>query len=385
MANNPLPLLGGLTPDDFLREYWQKKPFLIRNAIHDFSSSITVDDLFKLAADESIESRLVFEKDGEYPWQVMHGPLENIDTLALPETHWSLLVQTVDQHLKSMTLLLSRFNFIPNWRVDDLMISYAPEGGSVGPHLDSYDVFLLQAQGSRRWLINTEKYNDKDFIPDLDLRIIDNFNATQEWILEPGDMLYLPPGIAHHGIAMNECMTYSIGFRAPDQNELLTYFIEDRLENITSTIYSDPDLETQVHPGEIHHDNLVQLRALMKAPFSEENELNIWIGSYLTRAPDATFEDIDELELKPGEVKLLLEQAGEFTKNPAYRTAFINHADKFILFVNGKHYILPQSCVNFVHELTESSCVSHNTVKDLETNELIYTLTDLYNMGLFHD
>lgn len=385
MIDTPLVLLGGLTPNEFLKEYWQKKPYLIRGAISNVSPTVTLNDLLALASNNTVESRFVFEKDGEYPWQVVYGPLTNLEDLELPKTHWTLLVQAVDQRIDSAASLLEQFNFIPNWRVDDLMISYAPEGGSVGPHIDSYDVFLLQVEGKRQWLINTKDYNEEDFIPDLDLRIIHNFKATQEWTLEPGDMLYLPPGIAHHGIAVDECMTYSIGFRAPDKNELLTYFIEDLLENSSNVKYADPELTVQTYPGEISQHSVEQLRSLIKTPFNDDKALDIWLGCYLTRHPDGYNEDNDELVLTPDEVLSLLARKGEFKKVSAYRTAFISYEDEFVLFVDGMHYILPGSCADVIHELTGSSSISYNTIKQVENDDFTYVLTTLYNHGIFHD
>lgn len=192
-SNNPL--FGDITVEEFLADYWQKKPLLVRQAIPDYRSPISADELAGLACQENVESRIVLEKDRLAPWSVLHGPFYESDFSTLPDTHWTLLVQECNQHVPELALLLDSFNFIPNWRVDDIMVSYAVEHGSVGPHTDQYDVFLLQAEGTRHWKINRSLDKDAAYLEDTELRILNNFESEQDWILEPGDMLYLPPGV----------------------------------------------------------------------------------------------------------------------------------------------------------------------------------------------
>ena len=194
-------ILGEITATVFLEQYWQKKPLLIKRAFSNYQSPISAEELAGLACEEGVESRLILEHGETSPWQLRYGPFSEDDFTSLPKTNWSLLVQAVNHHVPELNELLEAFNFIPNWRIDDLMISYAPTHGSVGPHLDNYDVFLLQVQGRRHWHINENDYTEDDFIEDLELKILKDFEAKQDWILEPGDMLYLPPGIAHHGVA----------------------------------------------------------------------------------------------------------------------------------------------------------------------------------------
>lgn len=206
----PTPLLGGLTPAQFMRGYWQKKPLLIRQAIPGVASPVSRDALFELAADYDAESRLITHFRNK--WQLSHGPFEPGSLPAVTRKAWTLLVQGLDLHVDAARALLDRFRFIPDARLDDLMISYATDGGGVGPHFDSYDVFLLQVEGRRRWRVGAQK--DLSLQPDVPLKILENFEPSDEWVLEPGDMLYLPPHIAHDGVAEGECMTCSIGFRA---------------------------------------------------------------------------------------------------------------------------------------------------------------------------
>src|SRR5690606_21721484 len=242
------PLLGGLSPAAFLRRHWQKRPHLVRGAMPDIAPFLTRDELFDLASREGVESRLVLEKGGDYPWQVRYGPFRPAELRRLPPRNWTILVQNGDLHVPKAAAILRRFSFVPGWRIDDLMVSYAPPGGGVGPHVDSYDVFLLQARGTRRWSVSLKAYGEADLVPGLDLRILKTFRTDHRWRLATGDMLYLPPGVAHWGVAEDECMTCSVGFRAPGSREAALRFLE---EGGTDVPYSDPDLEVARHPGEI--------------------------------------------------------------------------------------------------------------------------------------
>lgn len=216
-VTQPLALLGGLSPAQFMKRHWQKKPLLVRQAVPGIRPLLDRKALFALAGQDDVESRLVVQSPRG--WKFRHGPLRAHHLPPLKQPLWTLLVQGVDQHADAVHSLLQRFRFVPDARLDDLMISYATDGGGVGPHFDSYDVFLLQVHGKRRWKIGAQKdLTLRDGVP---LKILANFQAEQEWVLEPGDMLYLPPRYAHDGIAVGECMTYSIGFRAPRRSELV--------------------------------------------------------------------------------------------------------------------------------------------------------------------
>lgn len=250
-TQTPLTLLGGLSPDQFMRRHWHKKPLLVRQAIAGFKPLLARSELFELAAQEGVESRLVaLTRQGRREqWDLQRGPFARSarrGQAALPsikQAEWTLLVQGVDLHHDAAHELLQQFRFIPDARLDDLMISYATEGGGVGPHFDSYDVFLLQAHGKRRWRIGSQQ--DLDLKPGLPLKILADFRPEQEFVLEPGDMLYLPPHYAHDGVAVDgECMTYSIGFRSPKAGELaqeiLQRLAEDAIDAVGDEIYRDP-------------------------------------------------------------------------------------------------------------------------------------------------
>jgi 50S ribosomal protein L16 3-hydroxylase len=246
-VQNPLALLGGISPELFMQKYWQKKPLLIRSAVPGMQPLVTRDALFALAANEAVESRLVEQRDAA--WTFKHGPITKPPPLKRPD--WTLLVQGVDLHHDGVHALLQQFRFVPDARLDDLMISYASAGGGVGPHFDSYDVFLLQASGRRRWRIGAQK--DLSLRDDVPLKILANFTPSQEFDLEPGDMLYLPPRYAHDGVALdNDCQTYSIGFRAPSIQELareLMHRVADEIED--EALYTDRNQSATGQPAAI--------------------------------------------------------------------------------------------------------------------------------------
>lgn len=291
--NKPLQLLGGLTPAQFLAEYWQKKPLLIKNAIPNFNGLLSPEELAGLACEEGVQSRIIEEINGV--WHAKHGPFDDEDFAALPEQtdpkhRWTLLVQSVNHYLPEASQLLQQFDFIPHARLDDLMVSYAPDGGGVGPHFDSYDVFLLQGQGKRLWRISEQ--TDLSLVEGAPLRILKNFDTAQEWILEAGDLLYLPPHLAHWGIAVAhnnvDCMTYSIGFRAPKNQELATEFLgfmQDQLNQEAihiEGIYQDADLSLQTHPAEISDTMVSKVsKTLQKIQWSNQ-DIAKFLGTYLS-------------------------------------------------------------------------------------------------------
>ena len=297
-----LQLLGGLTPDEFLSEYWHKKPLLIKNAIPNFTGLLSPEELAGLACEDEVQSRIVEEINGQ--WHASHGPFDDEDFARLPEKsdpkhRWTLLVQTVNHYLPEASALLQQFDFIPHARLDDLMVSYAPDGGGVGPHFDSYDVFLLQGQGKRLWRVSEQ--TDLGLIEGAPLRILKNFDTAQEWLLEAGDMLYLPPHLAHWGIAVSDgkvdCMTYSIGFRAPKNQELATEFLgymQDKLnqEQLTITgIYEDADLGLQEHAAEISAGMVTKVAEILRKIQWSNNDVADFLGTYLSEPkPDVVFD-----------------------------------------------------------------------------------------------
>lgn len=290
MANlKALALLNGLTPAQFLAEYWQKKPLLVKNAIADFKGLLSPDELADLACEEDVQARIIRQVKAD--WRVQHGPFTESDFAKLPQKNWTLLVQSINHFLPEAADLLSQFNFIPHARLDDLMVSYAPNGGGVGPHVDSYDVFLLQGSGKRNWKISAQK--QLTLQKNQPIKVLSHFETAQEWILEPGDMLYLPPQIAHWGTAVgDDCMTYSIGFRAPKTQELMHEFLNYLQDNIqTEGLYADPDLQVQNHPAEISHSMIVNVEKMLKNIQWQQNTVANFLGRYLTEPKlDVVFE-----------------------------------------------------------------------------------------------
>ena len=338
-SDTPLQLLGGLTAREFLRDYWQKKPLLVRQAFPDFVSPIDADELAGLALEEEVESRLVLEH-GERPWELRRGPFAEDAFSDLPERDWTLLVQAVDQFVPEVAELLEEFRFLPSWRIDDVMISYAAPGGSVGPHFDNYDVFLLQGDGKRTWKVGQMCNSDSALIDHADLRILAGFEQSDEWTLEPGDMLYLPPRLAHYGIAEDACMTYSVGFRAPSAAEVLTHFTDFLGQFLPDEErYSDADAVPAADPHQIQHDALDRLKALIDKHMNDKDLLLTWFGQFMTepRYPEQVVgEEVSEQELLD-----YLGQGAILIRNPSARLAWSEFGDDLLLFASGRSCPLP--------------------------------------------
>ncbi len=362
--------LQGFDAEEFVSQYWQKKPCVLRQALVDFESPVSPEELAGLACEQDVHCRLVIEKDGASPWQLRYGPFEDSDFLELPETHYSLLVSECEKWLPEFGDLLDQFNFIPDWRLDDLMLSYAPQHGSVGPHVDEYDVFLLQALGSRRWQYTEVRLEDPQLIPNLDLAILSHFEPDQDIVLNPGDILYLPPGCAHHGIALERCMTYSIGFRAPDAVtifESLALEIERLDANVPR--YSDPDLELDRHKAEITDREIDRFRTLALELFEQSPEL--WrdaVGKMLSDSAVGQDQEDDQ----PIFVSDL--QAHDWVRHPETRLFYHLAEQNIQLYYNGRMRQLPQNpeildCLQQLCEQREWTAQLINRCIDIEPLE----------------
>ncbi|TXF12347.1 cupin domain-containing protein [Pelomicrobium methylotrophicum] len=274
-----LSVLGGLGVADFLRAHWQKRPLLVRQALPGFGGLLSPRELMRLATREEVESRLVI-RDGRR-WHVESGPFAARRLSRLPSRQWTLLVHGLDLHLPAAHELMMRFSFVPLARLDDVMVSYAAPGGGVGPHFDSYDVFLLQGPGRRRWRISAQ--TDLSLVENAPLKVLKRFRSEQTWVLEPGDLLYLPPRYAHEGTALEECMTYSIGFRAPSHTELATQFLvylQDRIH--MPGMYADPDLRPQPRPARIPAAMVRQFARVLDGIRWGPREVEDFAGVYLS-------------------------------------------------------------------------------------------------------
>jgi 50S ribosomal protein L16 3-hydroxylase len=333
-SDTPLQLLGGLTAREFLRDYWQKKPLLVRQAVPGFESPISPDELAGLALEEEVESRLVIEH-GERPWELQRGPFAEDSFQNLPERDWTLLVQAVDQFVPEVAELLEDFKFLPKWRIDDLMISFAAPGGGVGPHFDNYDVFLLQGYGHRRWQIGQMCDAGSPLLPHADLKILAEFEPTDEWVLAPGDMLYLPPRLAHCGTAEDDCMTYSVGFRAPSAAEVLTHFTDFLGQFLPDEErYSDADIQPSDDPTQIQRDALERLKALLNEHMSDERLLMTWFGQFMTEPKYP--ELVAGIEIDEEEFLGTLEDGAVIIRNPSARMAWSEVGEDLVLFASGQ-------------------------------------------------
>jgi 50S ribosomal protein L16 3-hydroxylase len=287
----PDGLLGKYSAREFLARFWQKRPLLVRRAIPGFSGVISRTGLFRLAANGALESRLVQRRRGR--WTLVHGPVSAARLRRMPVREWTLLVQGVNLHVPAAERLLRRFDFIPHARLDDLMVSHAAPGGGVGPHIDSYDVFLLQAAGSRVWRIaRMRPSGERGLLEGAPLQILRRFSPEEEYLLEPGDMLYLPPGWAHDGVAIGECMTCSVGFRAPAWRELVAECLQRRAECIAASSafpgrYGDPDLRPQRHPADVPPAMIEETRRRLSQLRFSRADVADFIGEYLSE-PKAT-------------------------------------------------------------------------------------------------
>jgi len=343
----------------FLSEYWQKKPLLIRNPWRGWANPVEPDELAGLACEEGVESRLIVRKgDG---WAVEHGPLKTARFGKLGKAPWTLLVQAVDAHAPDVAALIEPFRFIPDWRIDDVMVSYATDGGGVGPHYDQYDVFLIQGLGRRRWRIGRHCDADTPLRAHDDLRLLDAFEAVDEWVLEPGDMLYVPPGVAHDGIAVgDDCMTYSVGFRAPSRAELVEGWCADVAERLSEDDrYADPDLTAQAHPGEIGAAALAQLQAMVMEAMAEPVAFARWFGEWSTTRKYAELDYSPDEAVEDDAVRALLAEGAALLRNPASRFAFVREeAGGLRLFADGVVF----DCVGDAAAFAERLCAG-----DIET------------------
>lgn len=293
----PLPLLGGLSPQQFMATYWQKKPLLVRQAIPGFKPLLDRTELFDLAASDDVQTRMVIQTPGSNPaWQFKRGPFQRRALPPLKQLGWTILLQGVDVHHDAVHALMNQFRFVPDARLDDVMVSYATDQGGVGPHYDSYDVFLLQAQGRRRWRIGRQQ--DLSLQADAPLKILAHFEPEEDYLLEPGDMLYLPPRYAHDGIAEGECMTYSVGFRIPNRaelaRELLQRLAEQTEESVGMAMYNDPDQAAVSQAAAIPPRMLAFAQEAFRDALRDEGAFARALGEYVTEPkPNVWFDAAD--------------------------------------------------------------------------------------------
>ncbi|TAL73625.1 MAG: cupin domain-containing protein [Rhodanobacter sp.] len=343
VRGNPRQPLG-MSPAQFLRVYWQKRPLLIRNAFPGLVPPIKPNDLAGLACEEGVLARLVRHDEAREHWQLKTGPLAEADFAKTGDRNWTLLVQDVDKWDADVAKLLEPFAFLPSWRLDDIMISYAEPGGGVGAHVDQYDVFLIQGLGQRHWAISTDPAAPKGFRPDIELKQLVRFEPTHEWLLEPGDILYLPPDVPHDGVAVGgPCMTISVGMRAPSRAELtgdLADYLAERLPD--ELRYADPDLAPVKAIGKIDAAALTRLRtALPFAAALDDDALRDWFGRFITRYRNAQTPMPPARGVPAATLHKQLTVGARLLRHPWSRLAWARGSAGATLFANGEAWPAP--------------------------------------------
>ncbi|MBW8753363.1 MAG: cupin domain-containing protein [Sphingomonadales bacterium] len=365
----------------FLRDYWQQKPLLIRNPWTSWRNPLAPDELAGLACESEVESRLVMRRRGG--WAVEHGPIAEQRFSQLGRKGWTLLVQAVDHHVPEVAALIEPFRFIPNWRIDDVMVSYAADEGGVGPHFDQYDVFLVQGLGQRRWQIGGRCDQTAKLLPHDELRLLEQFEAIDEWVLEPGDMLYLPPRVAHNGIAVGgDCMTYSIGFRAPSRRELIALWSDHALGELgDDDRYADPGLPIQDNPGEISAQAIARLHDMAMERLRDRDAFARWFGRHSSarRYPDVDWQA--EQPIGIDELRVVIAGGATLCRNPASRFAFVRQSPGLVLlFVDGACFECAGQAMTFAERICAQERVRIEALPDA-AEPLLAMIAALHDQG----
>ncbi|ETJ47236.1 cupin domain-containing protein [Pseudoalteromonas agarivorans] len=374
--------INNLCEQEFLNQYWQKKPLLIKQGFTDFQDPIEAEELAGLAMEESIESRIVTNHNND--WQAYQGPFEDFEKLT--EQHATLLVQAVDHWHSDAAQLLQPFRFIPNWRIDDLMISYSTPKGGVGPHLDQYDVFIIQGEGKRHWRVGLPDPTLKQFAQNKKLLQVEQFEAVIDCILEPGDILYIPPGCPHEGYAIENALNYSVGFRAPNQQDLFSSFADHVIDTDSGQKrYTDHTLALRDSKGELLQSETDKVKTLMQALLNNDELFKHWLGNTLSQAKH-------EMDLAPLEEPITCEQmsdliannAEEFERLGGVRAIYQQLEDTLLLSINGENYPLPLCDLNAVTLLTDHDYVNTDDLNAAQPSLVfIQTFTTLVNEGMW--
>jgi len=370
--------------DRFIEEYWQRKPLLLRKAIDPAQLQFEADELAGMACEEGIESRLIRQL-GDTDWQLQHGPLDEAVFATLPDSHWTLLVQDVDKHVPEVADLLDAVDFLPDWRIDDIMISYATDRGGVGPHTDNYDVFLIQAQGQRRWRISERDHQDADLLPDCPLRVLREFHSSEDWVLEPGDVLYLPPRVGHWGTAVGECMTWSIGMRGPSSHELAQAWIAHRAESEPAGYFQDQLHADRAIGCAITDNEFAAAAELVRSTLPQaDRTFRHWFGCHVT-------EPKPDLEILPPEhtidaatLRRALADGETLRRHPWARFARIElDADTLALCSQGECHELPRAQAPLLDLVSAQRRIDPQRIEALTGQPGLFDwLALLFNRGL---
>jgi len=375
--------INNLSHSEFLSQYWQKKPLLIKNGFKDFQDPITAEELAGLAMEESIESRIITNQNNK--WDSHHGPFEEFSHLK--PSHSTLLVQAVDHWHPESAQLLEPFRFIPNWRIDDLMISFSSPKGGVGPHLDQYDVFIIQGEGKRHWRVGMPQPALKEVIPCKSLLQIENFEACIDVVLEPGDILYIPPGCPHEGYAVENAINYSVGFRAPNQTDMLSSFADHLIDNdLGKTRYSDPQLQIRDSIGEIKVNELTHIKNLLLDVINDERALQAWLGSNMSQAKhDLDIAPLEDLYTCDEIIDLINQEDVGFVRIGGLRALYQVNTDKVILSIQGENTFFPIEMRESIQLLTDNTYITSDQLKSsINFSLFIETLTKIINEGYWY-
>lgn len=386
----PIPsrtLLGGLTAAEFLAEHWQRRHLFVRGAWPDFDPPLSANDLAGLACEDAATTRIVLEH-GDEPWELRYGPFDESAFASLPPTHWTLLVSDVEKWLPELRCILDPFRFIPDWRIDDLMVSYAAPEGSVGPHVDQYDVFLLQAKGRRRWQISTRAVESQDRVAGTKLDILAHFETEHEWTAGPGDLLYLPPGTAHFGVALDECMTFSIGFRAPSERDLLLGLLDEMaMRSGSPARYRDPGCRPTRSPGWIGEDVIDRVEAILRTALDLDREtIWRWFGRFITE-PKSELLDLlhDDPTRSLEQLRTGLALHGSIERAPVARLAVTSVTNRLLVFVNGEEFELPAELCEAAEILCNQYRYTASELGEwLEHDAFASLALDLYRDGVLY-
>ena len=383
------PFLGGLTSQNFLDNYWQKQSLFIPNAFPEQINCLEPNDLAGFSLEENIESRIIIERENNQ-WDQLHGPFNDDTFKSLPTSKWTLLVQAVDHYLPNLALLLDQFNFLPQWRIDDIMMSYATKGGNVGPHYDYYDVFLIQISGQRHWQVGQLCDDKSKLIKNLPIRILKDFNTSEEHIVNPGDVLYLPPGIAHHGIALDdECITLSVGFRAPSYADMLSEYSHHLADQLPGQHrYQDKSLKARTesthHSGMITEQDVQSVKAQLLEHFSSDQNLKLWMAEFLSLPK---YEECAPLscELSKAEFLELLSSGLPIHRDESSRFVVTQDMDRVRLYINGSEATLHEAEPTFVQLIASRRVFATNDLNELMANENnLSLLFEMVKKGYFY-
>ncbi|WP_180037033.1 MULTISPECIES: cupin domain-containing protein [unclassified Acinetobacter] len=375
--SQPLDVLGGITAEQFLAEYWQKKPLLVRNALPEIANILEPSDVMELALDENISARLIKQKDRDpNQWSVKSSPLLKADFQKMPKL-WTLLLQAVDHYSFDLAELWKKFPFIPQWRRDDIMVSYAPKGGSVGKHFDFYDVFLVQGYGHRRWQLGQMCDAETEFVPGQPLKLLPEMDVNFDEVLAPGDLLYVPPGLSHYGVAEDDCLTFSFGFRMPNISDMMDRVSDKFSDNQLLKNPLQDLIRDQISPiGQITQPELEYLKAELLAQLHNSTVLEDAIMSLMSepKYPD----NIPEAEeIGTGDLEDALDQGYQLILEPASRLLYTEEDGELLFWANGEGLYISDEFASLLKQIADGELVELN--EDLYHEDILEDVAQLLN------